>query len=182
MRPARLLGDRRYGKTSDGQKGAYLGIVKHENQPPPLPQPSLLGFPFPLLLTPPPSTPSLPPIPPHSPAPPPLHLSLSLFQVLEHNLCAVGRIYASIRFADLAALLETDATKAQVIAAQMCNGGVIRATIDQVGGVLYFTAGLAGKEEREKDWDGAVRVFCDGLNDCADRASAAVEAGGEMKQ
>jgi len=102
--------------------------------------------------------------------------------VLEHNVGAVARIYASIRFEDLAKLLETDGTSAQGIAAKMCNSGVISATIDQVDGVLYFTEAVDGKSELKNDWNAAVRGFCVNMNECADKAKAAMEGAADMKQ
>jgi COP9 signalosome complex subunit 4 len=97
--------------------------------------------------------------------------------VLEHNMCAVARIYASIRFSDLAHLLETTESKAQVIAAKMITTKVISASVDQVKGVRRFAEAGGGLGELRADWEAGVRGFCEGLHEAADGARAAMEAG-----
>jgi COP9 signalosome complex subunit 4 len=95
--------------------------------------------------------------------------------VLGHNMNAVTRIYASIRFRDLGLILETSETKAQVLAAKMIQQGVLKGTIDQVDGVLMFDQG----SDEGKDWEAGVRSFCDGLNEVADEVAELKKAGGK---
>ena len=77
---------------------------------------------------------------------------------------------------DLAHLLETTESKAQVIAAKMITTKVISASVDQVKGVLRFAEAGGGLGELRADWEAGVRGFCEGLNEAADGARAAMEA------
>jgi COP9 signalosome complex subunit 4 len=66
-------------------------------------------------------------------------------------------------------LLEIDAAKAERVASKMIIDGRLNASIDQVDGVLTFTAKTLSLTE---EFDQGVSEFCDGINDFVERVLA----------
>jgi len=84
--------------------------------------------------------------------------------VLEHNMVAVSKIYASIYFTELGKLLGVEADKAERVAAKMVMDGSIHASIDEVDGILSFQA----KGSPLVQWDESITSFCLQLNRVTD--------------
>lgn len=84
--------------------------------------------------------------------------------VMEHNLLAVSRLYANIGFVELGTLLCVDKRKAETIAARMIYEGRMKATVDQVDGVLRF----GGQAEKIERWDSHIASLCMAVDDCVD--------------
>jgi len=84
--------------------------------------------------------------------------------VLEHNMVAVSKIYASIYFTELGKLLGVEADKAERVAAKMVMDGSIHASIDEVDGILSFQ----GKGSPLVQWDESITSFCLQLNRVTD--------------
>jgi len=61
--------------------------------------------------------------------------------LVEHNLLAASRLYSSISFAALAALLGVEPAKAERVAARMVAEGRLAARLDQVDGFVDFAPG-----------------------------------------
>eukprot|EP00639_Heterosigma_akashiwo_P002680 CAMPEP_0194591992 /NCGR_PEP_ID=MMETSP0292-20121207/22459_1 /TAXON_ID=39354 /ORGANISM="Heterosigma akashiwo, Strain CCMP2393" /LENGTH=371 /DNA_ID=CAMNT_0039450299 /DNA_START=67 /DNA_END=1179 /DNA_ORIENTATION=- len=57
---------------------------------------------------------------------------------LEHNMVACARLYENIRLAELGVLLGIEADKAEKVAAKMITEGRLKASIDQIEGILQF--------------------------------------------
>eukprot|EP00177_Eucheuma_denticulatum_P003706 GFKZ01006707.1.p1 GENE.GFKZ01006707.1~~GFKZ01006707.1.p1 ORF type:complete len:421 (+),score=65.05 GFKZ01006707.1:269-1531(+) len=86
--------------------------------------------------------------------------------VLEHNLLAASRLYMNIHFTELGVLLGIPASKAEKIAAAMIYEKRMNATIDQVEGMLEFSA-MAPSHEIER-WDGHIANLCSAVDDCVE--------------
>lgn len=86
--------------------------------------------------------------------------------VLEHNLLAASRLYMNIHFTELGVLLGIPASKAEKIAASMIYEKRMNATIDQVEGMLDFSA-IAPSQEIER-WDGHIANLCSAVDDCVE--------------
>lgn len=84
--------------------------------------------------------------------------------VVEHNMIAVSKIYDSIYFSELAAVLGVSAEKAEKIAARMIMDGGLAGSIDQVDGLLEFES----EDSDQMVWDKAVSNFCGDLNKVTD--------------
>eukprot|EP00586_Coscinodiscus_wailesii_P012068 CAMPEP_0172496716 /NCGR_PEP_ID=MMETSP1066-20121228/91714_1 /TAXON_ID=671091 /ORGANISM="Coscinodiscus wailesii, Strain CCMP2513" /LENGTH=389 /DNA_ID=CAMNT_0013269145 /DNA_START=84 /DNA_END=1253 /DNA_ORIENTATION=+ len=80
--------------------------------------------------------------------------------VIEHNMIAVGKLYATIHFQELGALLGVEATRAETVAARMIVDGMLKGSIDQVDGVLSFEGGGNALVA----WDDEITSFCVHLN------------------
>lgn len=80
--------------------------------------------------------------------------------VVEHNMIAVSDVYESIYLSELAWILGVTQTKAESIAASMIMDGSIRASIDQVDGLLLFS----NDETSLEMYDRLVNNFCVELN------------------
>jgi COP9 signalosome complex subunit 4 len=80
--------------------------------------------------------------------------------IVEHNMIAVSDVYESIYLSELAWILGVAQTKAESIAASMIMDGSIRASIDQVDGLLIFSCGETSTEM----YDRLVNNFCVELN------------------
>eukprot|EP01136_Pigoraptor_vietnamica_P038491 Opistho-1_new@107890 len=84
--------------------------------------------------------------------------------VIEHNLRAASRLYKSIAFAELGALLEISPEKAEKIASQMITEGRMSGSVDQIDGLILFeTANMA-----LPSWDAQVRDICLQVNGIID--------------
>lgn len=84
--------------------------------------------------------------------------------VIEHNMVAVSKLYASIYFTELGRLLGVEASKAEKVAATMIMDGSLHGSIDQVDGMLSFE----GSESALLSWDEAITSFCVQLNRVTD--------------
>jgi len=87
--------------------------------------------------------------------------------VTEHNILAVGKLYTNIYLTELANSLGVDVVKAEKLVAGMIVAGSLKASIDQVDGLLSFeNAGCA-----LLSWDDAITHFCVQLNRIAEEIS-----------
>ena len=87
--------------------------------------------------------------------------------VIEHNMVAASKLYASILFSELATLLGVDsAVTAEKIAASMIVSGQLQGTIDQVDGILTFEG--AEDEYGLIGWDRSISDVCDEFNKLSD--------------
>jgi COP9 signalosome complex subunit 4 len=80
--------------------------------------------------------------------------------VVEHNMIAVADLYESIYLAELAWILGVAENKAEKIAATMIMDGSLKASIDQVDGLLLFS----NQETPIEAYDRLVNHFCVELN------------------
>lgn len=86
--------------------------------------------------------------------------------VVEHNLLAASRLYTNIRFTELGVLLGISAAKAETTAARMIYENRMKASIDQVEGILEFS--LNAKTQQIERWDAHVASLCSAVDDCVD--------------
>jgi len=84
--------------------------------------------------------------------------------VMEHNMIAASKLYASIYFQELAKLLGIDRVKAEKLAAKMIVEGQLKGQIDQVDGILTFE----GEDEGLNAWDDSIMNVCVQLNRIAE--------------
>mmetsp|Transcript_28247 Transcript_28247/g.32496 ORF Transcript_28247/g.32496 Transcript_28247/m.32496 type:complete len:389 (-) Transcript_28247:197-1363(-) len=84
--------------------------------------------------------------------------------VIEHNILAVGRLYNNIYFVELGQLLDVEAHKSEKVCASMIVDGKLKASIDQVDGMLTFI----GEKSALIGWDDAITGMCVQLNRVAD--------------
>lgn len=70
--------------------------------------------------------------------------------VLEHNLLAVSRLYSNIHTDVLGEMLNVSPEMAEVYAAQMIEQGRLRASIDQIDGLIYFERRTEGKSGKQR--------------------------------
>lgn len=89
--------------------------------------------------------------------------------VIEHNMMAVSHLYQTIYLTELARILNVSPEKAEATAASMIMDGSLRATIDQVDGLLEFEEDVEDKVA----WDRAIASFCVELNQVTDAIQAA---------
>lgn len=83
--------------------------------------------------------------------------------VVEHNMIAVADLYESIYLSELAWILGVTEIKAEKIAATMIMDGSLKASIDQVDGLLLF----ANQESPIETYDRLVNHFCVELSNIA---------------
>jgi COP9 signalosome complex subunit 4 len=76
--------------------------------------------------------------------------------MMEHNMHAAGKIYDNIHVSELGHLLKMSPQQAEKMAAKMINEGRLRASIDQVEGLLEF------EEDNDpiKSWDERIEDVC----------------------
>lgn len=86
--------------------------------------------------------------------------------VTEHNLLAVSRLYANIRFDELALVLRVPKQKAEDVCQLMAYEGRMQAKLDQVEGVVEFTS-PAGKQQLHR-WDVQIDDICSAVDGCSD--------------
>jgi len=96
-------------------------------------------------------------------------LSIIQHAVIEHNMIAVSRLYKSIYLAQLSKIL--GGVPAEKMAATMIMEGSLHGEIDQVEGILYFTA---GQEDDQDEWNKGIMSFCTELNKVTDGIKAVV--------
>jgi len=88
---------------------------------------------------------------------------------IEHNMIGASKIYTTIRFAELGALLEIGAEQAEKITATMVTTGRLKGTIDQIDGVLEFEG--SGSEVL-LNWDGRISQVCNDMDACLESIAA----------
>jgi len=81
--------------------------------------------------------------------------------MIEHNMFAASKIYNNITFAELGSLLGIKAQEAELLASQMIEQGRMKATIDQLDGVVDFEAA----SDQMLVWDSQIQAVCLQLND-----------------
>lgn len=86
--------------------------------------------------------------------------------VIEHNLLAASRLYMNIHFSELGVLLGITPAKAETIAAKMIYEKRMIASIDQVEGILEFSANAPTKKIER--WDGHIANLCSAVDDCVE--------------
>lgn len=86
--------------------------------------------------------------------------------VVEHNLLAASKLYCNIRFKELGALLRVSPEKAESTAARMIYEKRMKASIDQVQGVLEFDT--AAQSEQIESWDKHIDSVCSAVDNCVD--------------
>ena len=102
---------------------------------------------------------------------------VSLFAdcAVKHNVLAASRVYSSISFAGLGALLGVSPGAAQGVAAKMVQEGRLAARLDQVGGFLDFIA--RGPRDASAAAllaaDGAIQKVCTAINELTAAAGEA---------
>ena len=76
--------------------------------------------------------------------------------MMEHNMHAAGKIYDNIHVSELGHLLKMSPQQAEKMAAKMISEGRLRASIDQVDGLLEF------EEDNDpiKSWDERIEDVC----------------------
>ncbi len=87
--------------------------------------------------------------------------------VMEHNMVAVSNIYSNIYFSALGRLLGLSTTRAEEVASKMILDGSLKASIDELDGVLTFEDDARGGSNLVA-WDGAITSFCMQLNHTTD--------------
>lgn len=90
--------------------------------------------------------------------------------VIEHNMIAVGNVYSSIKLDHLATILGVDERKAVRLAASMVTDGSIRASIDEVDGILTFD----DVEHEGNEWGTSIASFCSELARVSDQVNTSV--------
>ncbi len=81
--------------------------------------------------------------------------------IIEHNIFAASKIYNNITFAELAVLLGIPQTEAESLASKLIDEGRMKATIDQVDGVVEFESAT----ESLHVWDDQITQLCGVVND-----------------
>lgn len=103
--------------------------------------------------------------------------------VIEHNLVAASKLYENITIDSLGAILGlkgndemTAGEKAEAYAARMVEQGRLKASIDQIAGVIYFDSGISGvgstgsAGRNPRLWDAGVQ----GLAEDVERVAASI--------
>lgn len=80
--------------------------------------------------------------------------------VMEHNMSAIGEVYANIYFSDLGDLLGVSTVLAEQVAAKMISNGSLTGSIDQVENLVIFHYDDSPTALR----DSAMTNFCVALN------------------
>lgn len=86
--------------------------------------------------------------------------------VVEHNLLAASKLYCNIRFLELGALLRVSAEKAESTASRMIYESRMKASIDQVHGMLEFNVATQG--EQIERWDKQIESVCNAVDVCVE--------------
>jgi len=82
--------------------------------------------------------------------------------IIEHNMFAASKIYNNITFSELGVLLNIKADEAELLASQMIDQGRMKASIDQVDGVVEFST--TGTDSLYI-WDNQITAVCNVVND-----------------
>jgi COP9 signalosome complex subunit 4 len=89
---------------------------------------------------------------------------------MEHNLLSASRIYSNITFSGLGLLLSLTPSAAEAMARTMIQQGRLRASIDQVDGLITFEASV-------DDHEGAISNVAATAQAAGERPDAAEEDG-----
>ncbi len=81
--------------------------------------------------------------------------------IIEHNIFAASKIYNNITFSELAVLLGIQQTEAESLASKLIEEGRMKATIDQVDGVVEFESATDSLHV----WDDQITQLCGVVND-----------------
>jgi len=81
--------------------------------------------------------------------------------IIEHNMFAASKMYNNITFPELGSLLGIKAHEAEQLASQMIEQGRMKASIDQVDGVVEFEAAT----DNLHIWDNQIQAVCSQVND-----------------
>jgi len=81
--------------------------------------------------------------------------------IIEHNIFAASKIYNNITFSELAVLLGIKQAEAESLASKLIDEGRMRATIDQVDGVVEFESATDSLHV----WDDQITQLCGVIND-----------------
>jgi COP9 signalosome complex subunit 4 len=81
--------------------------------------------------------------------------------VVEHNLLSASKIYNNISFDELGTLLGVTKQKAESVAAKMIMEGRLKASIDQIAGLVLFESG----QESLVQWDERIAHTCNAVID-----------------
>ncbi len=86
--------------------------------------------------------------------------------IVEHNLLAASKLYCNIKFKELGALLRVSPEKAESTASRMIYEERMKASIDQVQGVLEFNVATQG--EQIESWDKQIDSVCAAVDNCVE--------------
>ena len=86
--------------------------------------------------------------------------------VVEHNLLAASKLYCNIRFSELGALLRVSPEHAENTAARMIYEQRMKASIDQVQGILEFKT--VAQSEQIESWDKHIESVCAAVDNCVE--------------
>jgi len=81
--------------------------------------------------------------------------------IIEHNMFAASKMYNNITFSELGSLLGIKAPEAEQLASQMIEQGRMKATIDQVDGIIEFESAT----DNLHIWDNQIQAVCAQVND-----------------
>lgn len=84
--------------------------------------------------------------------------------VFDHNLLSVSRIYNNISFTELSQILALDKTKVEAYSAKMILQGRLKAVIDQVDDIIYFTSSDSTTVKLAQ-WEYQVEHMCSQMED-----------------
>ncbi|CAG8036150.1 unnamed protein product [Penicillium olsonii] len=104
--------------------------------------------------------------------------------VIEHNLVAASKLYQNIRVDDLGAILGLQSSgnlsageKAEAYAARMVEQGRLKGEIDQIDGIITFSADAAGSFSHSsngsklRQWDAGVQALAEHVERVAESIS-----------
>lgn len=84
--------------------------------------------------------------------------------VFDHNLLSVSRIYNNISFTELSKILALDKAKVETYSAKMILQGRLKAVIDQVDDIIYFTSSESTTVKLAQ-WEYRVERMCSQMED-----------------
>jgi COP9 signalosome complex subunit 4 len=87
--------------------------------------------------------------------------------IIEHNMFAASKIYNNITFAELGVLLGIKEAEAEEVASGMIEQGRMKASIDQVDGLVEFEAAT----DHLRVWDEQINAVCLQVNDILENVS-----------
>jgi COP9 signalosome complex subunit 4 len=84
--------------------------------------------------------------------------------IFDHNLLSVSRIYNNISFTELSKILALDKAKVEAYSAKMILQGRLKAVIDQVDDIIYFTSSESTTVKLAQ-WEYRVERMCSQMED-----------------
>lgn len=88
--------------------------------------------------------------------------------IIEHNLLSASKLYNNITFAELGALLEIPAEKAEKCASQMITEGRLSGFVDQIDSIVQFES-----PEVLPSWNGQIQELCLQVNSIIEKITVA---------